>query len=123
MRLIRFSALLSSLVWFGCGPDMGHQQIDELTEVGGVDTERQDPDEVSEAELRTSSTYDGQFAAAAEEFGVPPAVIKALAYSQSRYQMVQGEVEFEGLEPAFGIMGLSGEALTKAAALAGVTVD
>lgn len=66
---------------------------------------------------------DVHFEAAAREFGVPSALLKAVAFAETRMQMVQGTQEFEGLPPAFGVMGLRGERLTAGAALAGVSVQ
>ena len=66
---------------------------------------------------------DAHFEAAAREFGVPSALLKAIAFAETRMQMVRGSEEFEGQAPAFGVMGLRGERLTKGAALAGVSVE
>ncbi|MDQ8153828.1 MAG: N-acetylmuramoyl-L-alanine amidase [Gemmatimonadota bacterium] len=66
--------------------------------------------------------YDSLFVAAANEFGVSSALLKSVAYVETRWQMVQGEEEFEGRPAAFGVMALRGERLTKGAARAGVSV-
>jgi N-acetyl-anhydromuramyl-L-alanine amidase AmpD len=66
---------------------------------------------------------DVHFDAAAREFGVPSALLKAVAFAETRMQMVRGGSEFEGQAPAFGVMGLRGENLSRGAALAGVSVE
>jgi N-acetyl-anhydromuramyl-L-alanine amidase AmpD len=66
---------------------------------------------------------DAHFEAAAREFGVPSALLKAIAFAETRMQMVKGNAEFDGQSPAFGVMALRGEQLTRGAALAGVSVD
>ncbi|HEU0015132.1 MAG TPA: N-acetylmuramoyl-L-alanine amidase [Longimicrobium sp.] len=72
------------------------------------------------------STPAGQldvlFEQAAEEFGVPAALLKSIGYVETRWQMVRGQEEFPGQEPAFGVMALRGERLAQGAALAGVPV-
>lgn len=67
--------------------------------------------------------YDALFTAAASEFGVSSALLKSVAYVETRWQMVKGEVEFEGRPAAFGVMALRGERLTQGARRAGVSVD
>jgi N-acetyl-anhydromuramyl-L-alanine amidase AmpD len=67
--------------------------------------------------------YDALFAAAASEFGVSPALLKSVAYVETRWQMVKGEEEFEGRPPAYGVMALRGDRLTEGARRAGVSVD
>ena len=66
---------------------------------------------------------DVHFEAAGREFGVPSALLKAVAFAETRMQMVRGEAEFEGQAPAFGVMALRGDRLTRGAALAGVSVE
>jgi N-acetyl-anhydromuramyl-L-alanine amidase AmpD len=75
------------------------------------------PEEPSAAQL------DAVFARAADEFGVPAALLKSVGYVETRWQMVRGEQEFPGQEPAFGIMALRGERLARGAQLARVTED
>src|SRR5688572_33264331 len=66
---------------------------------------------------------DVHFEAASREFGVPSALLKAVAFAETRMQMVRGSEEFEGQAPAFGVMALRGDNLTRGAALAGVSVE
>ena len=63
---------------------------------------------------------DGEFLAAADEFSVPVSILKAVGYVESQWQMVAGQVEFDGQAPAFGTMGLRGEHLRRGAELLGV---
>lgn len=69
------------------------------------------------------SPFDSAFAAAGAEFGVPPAVLRAIGWVETRWQMVEGAEEFPGRPAAFGVMALRGAALERGAALAGVTPD
>jgi N-acetyl-anhydromuramyl-L-alanine amidase AmpD len=66
---------------------------------------------------------DVLFEDAADEFGVPVALLKAVGFVETRWQMVQGHEEFEGMPPAYGIMGLRGERLERGAELAGISVE
>ncbi|HVM68538.1 MAG TPA: N-acetylmuramoyl-L-alanine amidase [Gaiellaceae bacterium] len=70
-----------------------------------------------------ASELDDVFRAAGAEFDVPAAVLKAIAWTETRYQMVEGEEELEGKAPAFGAMALAGSRLDDGARLASVTVD
>ncbi len=101
----------------GCGTSM------DLTE-SALDVERlSDPAEAAEAELRADATYDSVFTAAGREFGVPPAVLKSISFAQTRYEHVQGHVEFEGRPASVGVMGLSETHLAEAAELIGATPE
>ena len=70
---------------------------------------------------RTPYELDAAFARAAAEFGVPADVLKAIAHAETRFEMIQGEVEFEGMPAASGLMALRGEKLVEGARLAGVS--
>jgi N-acetyl-anhydromuramyl-L-alanine amidase AmpD len=69
------------------------------------------------------SPFDSAFAAAGAEFRVPPALLEAIGWVETRWQMVEGAEEFPGRPRAFGVMALRGEALARGAALAGVSVE
>ncbi|SEK69336.1 N-acetylmuramoyl-L-alanine amidase [Stigmatella aurantiaca] len=66
---------------------------------------------------------DPLFEKAAREFNVPADLLKSISFTETRWQMVRGEEEFEGLAPAFGVMALRGERLERGAALAGVSAE
>ncbi|HYH94657.1 N-acetylmuramoyl-L-alanine amidase [Hyalangium sp.] len=66
---------------------------------------------------------DPLFDQAAREFNVPADLLKAVAFTETRWQMVRGEVEFEGMPAAFGVTALRGEALERGAALVGVSAE
>src|SRR5574341_878605 len=70
-----------------------------------------------------ASPFDAAFAAAANEFNVPEPLLRAIGWTQTRWQMVRGTQEFPGRPAAYGVMALRGEALERGAALAGVTLD
>lgn len=73
--------------------------------------------------LRTAQVLDPLFAEAAEAYDVPEPLLKAIAHAQTRWQMVMGEEEFEGLSQAYGLMALRGEAVEEGAALTGAAAD
>ncbi len=69
-----------------------------------------------------STPFDSAFAAAGSEFRVPPSLLKAIAWVETRWHMVRGTEEFPGMPPAFGVMGLRGEQLGRGAAMARVPI-
>ncbi|WP_224368030.1 N-acetylmuramoyl-L-alanine amidase [Hyalangium versicolor] len=66
---------------------------------------------------------DPLFEQAAREFNVPADLLKAVSFSETRWQMVHGQEEFEGMPAAHGLMALRGEAIVRGAALAGVSAE
>jgi hypothetical protein len=71
-----------------------------------------------------ASSLESGFARAAADSGVPATLLKAIAYAETRFYHVPGvDSEFEGQAPAYGVMALRGERLTRAAQLAGLSVD
>ena len=78
------------------------------------------PDVPSETTPPPASQLDTLFAEAGAEFGVPTALLKAIGYAETSWQMVRGEARHE-TAPAFGIMALRGERLARGAALADVS--
>jgi N-acetyl-anhydromuramyl-L-alanine amidase AmpD len=67
--------------------------------------------------------YDVFFESAGKSFNVPANLLKAVGYVETRWQMVQGQEEFEGQPIVHGLMGLKGEQLQRGASLAGVSVQ
>jgi N-acetyl-anhydromuramyl-L-alanine amidase AmpD len=65
----------------------------------------------------STAQLDAIFEEAARDYGVPAGLLKSIGYVETRWQMVRGESEFPGQEPAFGVMALRGENLRQAAAL------
>ncbi|HYO65846.1 MAG TPA: N-acetylmuramoyl-L-alanine amidase [Archangium sp.] len=72
---------------------------------------------------RTPYQLDATFAKAGADFGVPADLLKAISYTETRWEMVQGEVEFQGMPAAYGLMALRGEKLSEGARLAGVSEE
>ncbi|WNG43279.1 N-acetylmuramoyl-L-alanine amidase [Archangium minus] len=72
---------------------------------------------------RTPYELDSAFAQAAAEFRVPADLLKAISYAETHWEMVKGEVEFEGMPAAYGLMALRGEKLSEGARLAGVSEE
>jgi N-acetyl-anhydromuramyl-L-alanine amidase AmpD len=75
----------------------------------------------AEPEPQARASLDAVFERAGQDFGVPAPLLKSVGYVETRWQMVEGGSEFEGQEPAFGIMALRGARLDEGARLAGVT--
>lgn len=71
----------------------------------------------------TQAQLDAIFAGAEQSFNVPAPLLKAIGYTETRWQMVKGEVEFPGQEAAYGIMALRGARVTEGARLAGVSPE
>ena len=113
MFRLLLAALVASLL-FGCGVSDASLTTDSQAERFGND---------EEALARTADTWDPLFAAAGERHDVPPALLKSLSFSMTRYENVQGEAEFEAAPARVGVMGLSTRALGDAARLAGVSVE
>jgi len=63
---------------------------------------------------------DEIFEVVATDYDVPVALLKALGHVETRWSMVEGHEEFEGRPAAVGLMGLRGERVAEAAALAGL---
>jgi N-acetyl-anhydromuramyl-L-alanine amidase AmpD len=72
---------------------------------------------------RTPYELDAAFAKAAIEFNVPADLLKAISYTETRFEMVEGAQEFEGMSAAYGLMALRGERLSEGARLAGVSEE
>jgi hypothetical protein len=68
-------------------------------------------------------TLPPDFTESAREVNVPTEILFAIAKVETGFQMVVGEAEFEGQEPAFGLLALRGEKLRLGAELAGLTVE
>ncbi len=69
------------------------------------------------------SPYDSIFAAAGREFNVPAALLRAIAWVETRDRMVAGAEGPGGRPAAFGVMALRGPRLARGAALAGVASE
>src|SRR3989441_1972718 len=84
--------------------------------VAGISAERAAP-------VARPSPFDSVFQAAGTEFDVSPALLKAIGWVETRWQMVDGREEFAGRPPVFGVMALGGTALERGAGVAGVWVE
>lgn len=102
-----------------CEAGDGRADTDAST---GIDVpDPADPEPVDPGEYLEG--IDGEFQRAADEFDVPVDLLKAVGYVESKWEMVEGQVEFDDLPPAFGTMALRGDNVGRAAALLGVDVD
>ncbi len=108
-----FSAL--TLFAPGCDEEIDDDVIDD--EIVGEQADVLDPP-VNDPGLLVTGV-DADFADAAAEYGVPAPLLQAIGYAETQWQMIEGMSEFEGQEPAFGVMALRGEALRLGAELAG----
>ena len=81
-------------------------------------------DELPQGEISAEGySLNAIFEDAADEFGVPVELLKAIAWAETGWQPVHGHAEFEDQEPAYGVMALRGTALEYGSQLAGVSVD
>jgi N-acetyl-anhydromuramyl-L-alanine amidase AmpD len=81
-------------------------------------------DRPEEPAATAAAGLDPMFARAASEFGVPVALLKAVAFTETGWQFARGDhSDMEGLAPAYGIFALRGERLERGARLAGVSVE
>lgn len=117
-RTMTWLTAAATLWGLGCGVEG-----DSVMVLGGDSQAEAYSEANEEAALRASTTYDAVFEAAGKEFNIEPALLKAMSYSLTRYEMVDSQGDFDVATPSFGLMALSGEALTQGAALAGVTED
>jgi len=65
-------------------------------------------------------TLEEMFAEAADDYDVPMPLLLAIGHVETRWQMIAGSDEFEHGAPAVGVMGLRGDRIAEAAALAGL---
>ncbi|MBZ4395387.1 MULTISPECIES: N-acetylmuramoyl-L-alanine amidase [unclassified Myxococcus] len=119
-----FAATAAALALSACGPqqEAPPPEAPPSTEVpsGAADDAAR---AIADQARRTPSELDALFAQAAKEFDVPVSLLKAISYTETRWEHVKGEEEFEGRPAAFGLLALRGEKITQGAALAGVTED
>ncbi|EPX59665.1 Negative regulator of beta-lactamase expression [Cystobacter fuscus DSM 2262] len=109
-------AAVAALCLSACGP----QDTVENAPPSAVEDTR--TPEQSEAQ-RTPHELNEAFARAAGEFQVPADLLKAIAYAETRFEMLSTQQEFEGMPAAHGLMALRGENLARGARLAGVTEE
>ncbi len=74
-------------------------------------------------EVEPGSALAETFADVADRWQVPADLLLALAYIETRMLPAQGEVEFDGQPPPWGLFALRGAVLEEAAALAGRSVE
>jgi N-acetyl-anhydromuramyl-L-alanine amidase AmpD len=112
------AAAAAALSLTACGPQGPESQEPEQNPSNAI------ADAAQEAANRGSAgQLDPLFGKASREFNVPADLLKAVSFTETRWQMVRGEEEFQGMAPAFGIFALRGEMLERGAALAGVSAE
>lgn len=113
------ATVATALTLAACGPQQGPESQDPMQNPTNAVA-----DAAQDAVNRGSmGQLDAHFDQAAREFNVPADLLKAISFTETRWQMVRGETEFEGMPAAFGVMALRGEALERGAALAGVSAE
>ncbi|MFY0565700.1 N-acetylmuramoyl-L-alanine amidase [Archangium lansingense] len=110
------ATLAAALALAACGP-----QEPAPTETPAAVEDSRTPEQ-AEAD-RTPYQLDAAFAKAGADFGVPADLLKGISYTETRWEHVQGEVEFEGIPAAYGLMALRGEKVSEGARLAGVSEE
>lgn len=93
----------------------------QVGDASDINSDRTDP--AFESSLRTPEVFEPHFEEAADEFRVPADLLKAIAYTETQWEMIVGEEEHEGRAAAFGLMALRGEALAEGANLARVSEE
>jgi N-acetyl-anhydromuramyl-L-alanine amidase AmpD len=119
--LLTALALMAPGCTDGDDNDLQADADEEVSELGVEDADPLDPPPADPA--RTLRGIDAEFTDAADEFGVPAPLLQAVGFVETRWQMVEGMSEFDGQEPAFGVMALRGDNLVRAAALADLDVE
>ncbi|MFE8600597.1 golvesin C-terminal-like domain-containing protein [Archangium violaceum] len=107
------ATLAAALALAACGP----QEQEPTTQTPAV------AEDVRPEADRTPYPLDAAFAKAGADFGVPADLLKAISYTETRWEMVQGHEEFAGMPAAYGLMALRGEKLSEGARLAGVSEE
>ncbi|MBK9752097.1 MAG: N-acetylmuramoyl-L-alanine amidase [Nannocystis sp.] len=124
MLRLRPLYVLSGLALLALGCEGGSNGRDEDDNGGGDGIDIPDPEDPPPQDAGDYlKGIDAEFMAAAAEFDVPPEILKAVGYTESQWQMVEGQEEFEGYAPAFGTMALRGANVSDAASLLGVDED
>jgi N-acetyl-anhydromuramyl-L-alanine amidase AmpD len=109
------AAVAAALALAACGPQ--GPEAEQAPNQAIADSARDAVNHGSTGEL------DSRFDQAAREFNVPADLLKAISFTETRWQMVAGEQEFDTMPAAFGVMALRGEQLERGAALAGVSAE
>jgi N-acetyl-anhydromuramyl-L-alanine amidase AmpD/predicted small lipoprotein YifL len=112
------AATAAALSLAACGPQGPESQEPAQNPSNAVADAAQDA-----ASRGSAGQLDPLFDKASREFNVPADLLKAVSFTETRWQMVRGEAEFEGLAPAFGVFALRGATLERGAALAGVSAE
>ncbi|MDC0707885.1 N-acetylmuramoyl-L-alanine amidase [Stigmatella sp. ncwal1] len=113
------AAATAALSLAACGPEQSPETSEPVQMPSGAFA-----DAAGDAVRRGAvGALDPLFEQAAREFNVPADLLKAISYTETRWQMVRGEQEFDGMPAAHGVMALRGAALERGAALAGVSAE
>jgi N-acetyl-anhydromuramyl-L-alanine amidase AmpD len=114
--------LIAALLLAGCSADRSLEPcLDEALPAAGLADARPRPSTPLPA-----TPFDPLFHAAGTAHGVDPALLKAIAWVETRFHMVRADHDgaghdHHGQAPAWGVMALRGDRLARAARLAGLT--
>jgi N-acetyl-anhydromuramyl-L-alanine amidase AmpD len=121
-RILLATSALTALALAACGPN---DPVEELEDGGihlpGGAEDGGDQEDPAATQKELLGSISDAFDSASREFDIPAEILKSIAYAETRWEMVIGEQEFEGQQPAFGVMGLREQQVARAAELAGVT--
>jgi N-acetyl-anhydromuramyl-L-alanine amidase AmpD len=93
------------------------------TPLEGADTAAPSLQPNADSLHESASTLEDEMQQAADEFDVPAPLLKAIAWENTRWQMVEATVEFEDKAPLVGIMGLPLDRVELAARLLDIHPD
>jgi N-acetyl-anhydromuramyl-L-alanine amidase AmpD len=119
-RVLLSAALSAAAILVGCSGDRMLEVCPEGYEPAARFAAHLDP--------LPQSSFDVLFEQAGAEFGVDAALLKAVAWVETRFHMAapaptDTEDDHHGQPPAWGVMALRGERLAQAAQLAGLEVE
>ena len=116
-----FRIVSTSLLTAAMALALGAACTTEVGDNSDINSDRTDP--AFESSLRNQEVLEPMFERAADEFRVPAGLLKAISYTETRWQMIVGEEEHEGRDYASGLMALRGDRVTLGAQLASTSED
>lgn len=93
------------------------------TKFAGNDTAAPELEPNVDSEFEQTGNLDDEFARTAADFAVPVTILQAIAWEMTTWQMIDGDVEFEGRPERAGIMGVPESEVADLASRLGVSED
>ncbi len=78
---------------------------------------------IERSEVAETSQQALLFERASERWDVPADLLKALAFTETRFEAAVGVIEFDDQPAPYGLLALRGEELTRAVALSGLSLE